>query len=114
MIKVFINSRDFMTGLRFYIVDQNEFDQKRYLLRFGKYNITREEIQDYAADVEPTFCLGEVAANEFLKGMAERASERGIKLESDLKREGKLEAVQIHLSDMRRIVFKEEPKEGKE
>lgn len=43
--------------------------------------------------------------DEMLKGFAEMASEKGIKLESDLKREGKLEATERHLEDMRRLVF---------
>ena len=49
--------------------------------------------------------------DEMIKGFAELANEKGLKLESDLKREGKLEATEKHLEDMRRIVFKDfEPK----
>src|SRR5690349_15204398 len=47
--------------------------------------------------------------DEMVKGFAEMASEKGIKLESDLKREGKLEATERHLDDMRKLVFKDFP-----
>lgn len=109
MIKVFIQSDQWRGGLSFYITEQNEFDHKRYLLRFGKHNITREELKEvYSTEIpEPTFFLGQSAAQEFLKEMAEKAAERGIKLESDLKREGKLEATEKHLEDMRKLVFKQ-------
>jgi hypothetical protein len=42
---------------------------------------------------------------EMLKGFAELASDKGIKLDSDLKREGLLEATKFHLEDMRSLVF---------
>jgi len=58
----------------------------------------------------PEGCLMEIPTNifeEMLKGFAELASEKGIKLESDLKREGRLEATTKHLEDMRTLVFKD-------
>jgi len=57
----------------------------------------------------PPGCLMEIPRDvfaEMLKGFAEMANERGMKLESDLKREGKLEATEKHLEDMRTLVFK--------
>jgi hypothetical protein len=58
----------------------------------------------------PEGCLMEIPQDvfdEMLKAFAEMASDRGIKLESDLKREGKLEATAKHLEDMRALVFKD-------
>lgn len=109
MIRVYISQGDPLNGLSFYVVDQNEFDGKRYLLQFGKYNVTREEVEEGAQTHAPTFHLNTDAALQFIKSIAERASERGIKLDSDLKREGKLEAVQLHLEDMRKLVFQVKP-----
>lgn len=106
MIEVFIDNRPYRSGLDFYLVDKNEFDGKRYILRQGKYNFSLEEITEHAELTEPTFHLGEKAGLEFMKSMAEKAAAMGIKLDSDLKREGKLEAVQAHLEDMRKLVFK--------
>jgi hypothetical protein len=105
VIRVFIDQPIWSDELRFWIIDQNEFDHKRYLLQFGKHNTTLIEMKEGFESPEPTFKLGGTAGVEFLKAMAEKASERGIKLESDLKREGKLEAVSMHLDDMRRLVF---------
>lgn len=106
MIEVFIDKPIWADTLEFYIIDRNSFDNKRYLLRFGKYNVSMEELKEFAEKPEPTFTLSGKQGNEFLKVMAEKAAEQGIKLDSDLKREGKLEAIEKHLDDMRKLVFK--------
>ena len=56
----------------------------------------------------PKGCYMNIPRNvfaEMLKGFAEMANDQGLKLNSDLKREGKLEATERHLEDMRRLVF---------
>lgn len=62
----------------------------------------------------PEGCVMEIPRDLFgdmLKAFAEMANERGMKLESDLKREGRLEATERHLEDMRSLVFKnQQPK----
>ncbi len=42
--------------------------------------------------------------NEIVKGFAEIANEKGLKLDSDMKREGQLEATKYHLEDMRKLL----------
>ena len=92
-------------SISFYVVDEDEITKKRYLVQFTGELPKRIELSGYD-EVSPSFRLNGISGNEFLKEMAERAAERGIKLESDLKREGKLEATEKHLEDMRKIVFK--------
>lgn len=57
--------------------------------------------------VLPKECFMEIPLpiwSDMLKAFAELASGKGIKLESDLKREGQLEATKYHLEDMRKLL----------
>lgn len=70
---------------------------------------TKEEFVIKDGENLPAGCLMEIPRavfNEMLKGFAEMANEHGLKLDSDLKREGKLEATERHLEDLRTLVFK--------
>lgn len=58
-------------------------------------------------DLLPKECIMEIPNNlfdEMIKAFAEIANEKGMKLESDLKREGKLEATKYHLEDLRKLL----------
>lgn len=60
----------------------------------------------------PPECVMEIPRDlfgEMLKAFAEMASDQGMKLDSDMKREGRLEATERHLEDMRNLVFKKRP-----
>lgn len=105
MIEVHVDQGINFAGVRFWIVDRNEWDGKRFLLRFGKHNITLEEVNEGGVAPEPTFTLNQDKGHQFMKAMAELALKRGIKTESDLKLEGRLAAVEAHLEDMRRLAF---------
>lgn len=111
MIEVHVDSAPDFAGVRFWILDRHPNNGHMYVLRMGKHNVTYEDMGADGAFLlpEPTFSLGRDHAQQFIKQMAEVAATRGIKLEADLKREGKLEAVSEHLSDMRKLVFEKPP-----
>lgn len=108
MIKVFLEKSAWKDSLSVYIFDYDEISGKRYLIQFGKHHTSLKEVQPYSGNIEPSFRLDGHSSQGFLKAMCEAAADWGIKLESDLKREGKLEAVEKHLKDMRQLVFKKE------
>lgn len=93
--------------LSFYLVERNEFSGERYILNFANGLTSLTRIIEGFPTPAPTFTLGSDKGHEFLKAIAEIAYKRGIKLKSDEQREGKLEATEKHLADMRRIVFEE-------
>jgi hypothetical protein len=99
-MKVFIGTSVMRSGMDFYLVTEKM--GKRFLL----LDSGLVEISEYEPTPKPTFHLNDVESFELLKSFAETAAEKGIKLESDLKREGKLEATERHLEDMRKLVFK--------
>lgn len=111
MIEVFIHKEKWSSSLSVWIIDRDIITGKRYVLQFGKNNNSMIEIKEYSEKPEPSFKLVEGQANEFLKAMADCAASWGIKTDPDLKREGKLEAVEKHLEDMRKLVFKDKENE---
>ena len=56
-------------------------------------------------EIEPTIELGRHIADEFLEALAEALDKKGIKTDNDAKLQGILEAKDVHLKDMRRLVF---------
>ena len=68
-------------------------------------NLEFTEVEEGAA-FEPTLKIPGEECRSFLASMAEALREKGIKPEES-KLEGKVEALQNHLKDMRRLVFKE-------
>jgi hypothetical protein len=65
-----------------------------------------ESIISYGASIPPD-CIMTIPLsiwNDMLKQFAELANEKGLKLDGDLKREGKLEATERHLQDMRTLL----------
>lgn len=113
MIQVHVDNAPNFAGVRFWIIDRHGVDGKIYQIRFGKHHTTLELIGEDSGAFElppPTFTLAGDVAHQFMKQMAELALARGIKLESDLKLEGRLAAVEAHLADMRRLVFHDEMK----
>lgn len=86
----------------------SDVNGKRYIVKPVKLEI--EEVKE-GVSIEPTFKIGRIDRQEFIKSMAEIAEDLGVKtdaqLAQDKKYEGKLEATQYHLEDMRRLVFKE-------
>ena len=74
----------------------------------GVYNFATKKGFTLAPGEEiPSEAVLEIPSNvwkDMLKGFAEIANEEGLKLESDLKREGKLEATERHLSDLRTLL----------
>lgn len=114
MIKIYLSNSPSFAALEVYIVDIEEHSKKKRIVSFdGAGGLIAKPFDDFELP-PPTMRLSGEYANDFLKGFAEAASERGIKLESDLKREGKLEAVQEHLADMRKLVFSDPIKTGNE
>ncbi len=112
MIEVHFGNRPGFLTLDIYILDRDQINGKMYLLQFGKNKTDMMEIHPYAAEIaEPTFRLAHDKGNEFLKAIADAAAQRGIKTDPDLKREGRLEALEAHLADMRRLVFKQDATE---
>lgn len=89
-----------------------------YYVRFAR-SIGQDEweILSFEKDGRPTFTKWERGAiippsmmltMEELKALGDAIAELGIKTDSDMKREGLLEATKFHLEDMRRLVFKED------
>ena len=58
------------------------------------------------AENPPTLKLSSGNAGNFFSAFAEALDKQGIKTENDFKIQGKLEAKESHLQDMRRLVFK--------
>lgn len=106
MIKVFLNSLPWEAVIDFYVIDKSEVDGKRRLLIFGGGLPKTQELSDYSRCEEPSFRFSKIDAHEFMKAMADAIAEHGIKTDSDMKREGKLEATEKHLKDMRHIALK--------
>lgn len=106
MLKVHVGGYDNpLGGLSFYVVDQNEYRKALLHVIDGK-TMRFDEVKEGYMAPEPTFSLPLDVGHEFLKAMAELAYERGIRLKTDEVREGKLEATERHLADMRQLVFK--------
>lgn len=106
MIEVRLSQPAHRTSLDIYILDRDALTGSMSVLHFGKHNVTMVPLKEGDLYAEPSLSLSEGKGHEFLKSMAEAAASFGIKLDSDVKREGKLEAVQAHLEDMRKLVFK--------
>lgn len=81
----------------------------------GPYRVVKplqlviEELEE-SEIIEPTFRLPRQEMYDFLQSMADMAEKMGIKttkqLTQEQKYEGKLEATEYHLEDMRKLVFK--------
>lgn len=106
MIKVHFQNEEYADLIKVYIVDHFRQDGKSYLLQFGKFNNTWVELKECKIPPEPTFRFRGIEKTEFLKAMADAIAEIGIKTDSDFKIQGKLEATEKHLEDMRRLIFK--------
>ena len=109
MIKIYIQRQNPLKDVvDFYIVEKSEFDSKRYLVSFTPKGNLRKEIKEGDAyQPTPTFSLSGYDAGQTMKALADAIAEQGIKTDEDKKREGKLEAIEKHLADMRNLVFKE-------
>jgi hypothetical protein len=57
--------------------------------------------------MEPSFSLSADRGQQFLKAMADIAAKRGIKTDADMSLQGKVAAIEAHLSDMRKLVYKQ-------
>lgn len=107
MIQVYINKPVMMDAVDFYIIRIDQNSGKRYLLTLGKHNQQMVELKEYQETPEPTFRLSGGTSTEILKALADALDQQGIKTDADSKIEGKLEAVNQHLEDMRKLVFGE-------
>jgi hypothetical protein len=105
MIKVYFQKETWACKLSVYIIDRFRSNGKSYLLHFGKFNNSWDELSELEERPEPTFILSGMDANELLKSLADSISDMGVKTESDFKIQGKLEATEKHLEDMRKLVF---------
>lgn len=56
-------------------------------------------------NIKPTLRLVGSEAGDILKALADAIDQQGVKIDSDAKVEGLLQATREHLSDMRRLVF---------
>ena len=65
------------------------------------------EQYEVATNVEPSLRLFERESDELLRALAEALDELDIRTDKDAKIQGKLEAQDAHLQDMRRLVVKE-------
>lgn len=97
----FVNepSRDFKKGdiIQFLNVKEN-----------GEVIVT-EKKHEYGMilDMKPTMILLESETRELIAAFVEHARQEGLKFNTESKAEGKLEATEKHLEDMRKLVFKE-------
>ena len=71
------------------------------VLHFSEEGEERYQVVEHGAKYEPSFYL----RVEELKALGDAIAGMGIKLDSDMKREGILEATKYHLEDMRKLVF---------
>lgn len=93
-------------GMEFLLYEDGE-NGSRYVVKPISLDLTAVKEVEM---IETTFRIRETKAIEFIKSMAELAEEMGIKTDKQISEErkyqGKLEAVEDHLLDMRKIVSK--------
>lgn len=98
-MKVYIDYSDFGRDLKLWIVDDNS--ERRKLLHYENGVWIASDIEGGASEQEPSLKLPGRLGDEVLKAMVEAFNARGFKPESGLKVEGRLEATERHLDDLR-------------
>lgn len=103
MLKVYFNFVDYSNELQIYIIEEKP-DGTRYFAKpikpFEMKKHEEGEIED------PTMRFTDHIASSFLDALKLEMERHGIKPDSDFKIQGKLDATEKHLDDMRRLVFK--------
>lgn len=89
--------------LEFLIYERLPDGKMRVILPLDSFQAKVVEAHE---EIQATFKLPRFDAEEVLKDLAEQLDQKGIKTSRDAKIEGTLEAMKLHLEDMRRLVFK--------
>lgn len=104
-MKIKAQKNHIFNGMDFLLFEDSP-SGKRYVVK--PIEIKLEEVKDTDI-IEPTFKINDWTAREFIKSMAELAEELGIKTDMQIneerKFEGKLEATEKHVEDMRKLAF---------
>lgn len=106
-MKVYLDYSDYNRDLKLWIVDDKS--ERRKLLRYKDGIWHAEDIENGGVQQEPSLHLPGRLGEEVMKAMVNAFSERGIKPESDSKLQGKLEATEKHLEDMRTLLKLRKP-----
>lgn len=88
-------------GLTFYICQERGAD-----LYVCKPMEMQFEKRSPGERVEPSLSMGLDLGQEFCRAIQEELAKKGVKSDNELTMQGELKAVQKHLQDMRKLVFK--------
>lgn len=113
-LKVYIEVRDYHREVEIYVTEER-LDGELYVAKPVQLIFEKD---DDLQHLEPTIRLTGLIGEAFLKAMAEALDERGVKTDKDAKLEGTIEALRLHLRDMRVLAgvcgqLVSEKKEGK-
>lgn len=99
-MKLKIIQDDFTDGVSIYFYQER--DGKRYLMPevSGEF----KEIDEGTAHIRPTMKIPGFAARELLESMAEELDKKNIKTPNTHLIEGKLQAREYHLEDLRKLL----------
>lgn len=100
MIKIYIENSFDYAGAKIFITQER--DGKRFLAK--PVNIIFEEMVE-AGNVKPSIELPYNVADEFLQALMQALNNKGIKPPEQSFLAGKLEATDLHLEDMRNVVY---------
>lgn len=103
MIKVYIDNSPVVASKRIFIVDED--NKRRFVAKPMKL-----EFVELKEDVstEPTIDIPYRYADGFLQALLVAIKDQGIKLPEQSFTEGKLQATEKHLEDMRTLVFEDQ------
>ncbi len=76
----------------------------RYLVMPMKFELKKREKDSL---IKPTLSIPGNMAIIFMKSLAEALDGQGVKTENDFKLQGKIDSMNLHLEDMRKIAFKQ-------
>jgi len=108
-MKVYLDYSNYNRDLKLWIVDDKS--ERRKLLNYDYKNEKwiSTDIEEGVLGLEPSLNLPGRMGEEVMQAIVEAFNERGIKPESGNKTEGKLEATEKHLEDLRMLLKLRKP-----
>lgn len=109
MIEFFIQSAMMADGVHLYAKEKNEYNGKSYALELdqttdGILSVKRVELTEQGS-YKPLLVLTSELAAELLPAIQKALDQAKVPKPSESRLEGRLEATERHLDDMRKLVF---------